>query len=73
MSRATLGCGVCGRMECGGYHAAPEDRIGELRGAAEANWRRRQRKLAVYKAGGAIGLTFLICASLLAVAYGFHV
>ena len=45
------------------------DSIAELRRAAAANLRRRERKIAVFKAIGASGLLFLICGSVGLIGY----
>lgn len=50
-----------------------EDRIERLRQAEIADWRRKYRRHVVSKVIWRVGLTFLICGSLLCVAYGFHV
>lgn len=49
------------------------DRVEELRQAQIADWRREYRRIVVFKAARRIGLTILVCGSLLCVAYGFHV
>jgi hypothetical protein len=67
-SGTTIGLKCCGQPEC--WHGAePDWQIEQLRIAALANYLRRERQVAVFKALGVIGLTILICASALTVAY----